>query len=155
MMTHPLPVAAKLPIRTLVARKLPIHTEHTHTGVYLSLKGVVYANNSVIPITEIGETSNTRLQCITDKMPCCGKPNKFGEWLLPGGANVPIKASGKPFYRNRGNYGKINLNLRNVTTDNVMIRTGLFCCVVPDANGDMQTVCANICELEVDFVQQL
>ena len=115
---------------------------------------MVYANNSVIPITEIGETSNTRLQCITDKMPCCGKPNKFGEWLFPGGKNVPIKALGTTFYRNRGNDGTVNLNQRNVTTDNVMIPTGLFCCVVPDANDDMQTVCANICELEVNLVQQ-
>ena len=89
-------------------------------------------------------------------MPCCGKPNKFGEWWFPGGATtVPIKARGEPFYRNRGNDGTVNLNQRNVTTDNVMIQPGLFCCVVPDANGDMQTVCANICELEVDFVQQL
>ena len=86
-------------------------------------------------------------------MPCCGKPNKFGEWWFPGGTTiVPIKARDKPFYRNRGNDGTVNLNLRNVTTDNVTIPTGLFCCVVPDANGDMQMVCANIGKLELDLV---
>ena len=30
MMTHPLPIAGKLPIKTLVARQLPTHT-YTHT----------------------------------------------------------------------------------------------------------------------------
>ena len=30
MMTYPLPIAGKLPIKTLVARQLPTHT-HTHT----------------------------------------------------------------------------------------------------------------------------
>ena len=46
-------------------------------GVYLSLKGSVYANNSVIIITEIGAESdpdtatNEALQCITDRRPCC------------------------------------------------------------------------------------
>ena len=31
MMTHPLPIASKLPIKTLVARQLPTNT-HTHTA---------------------------------------------------------------------------------------------------------------------------
>ena len=68
-----------------------VHQLHTHhrAGVYLSLKGVVYANNSVIPITEIGETddtSNNGLQCITDKRPCCQTQlDRFGEWYYPDG----------------------------------------------------------------------
>ena len=129
------------------------HT-HTHTGVYLSLKGVIYTNNSFIPITEIGETntiSNSGLQCITDKRLCCRKPNKVGQWLFPDGENVPILANSETFYRNRGSGGRVNLNRRNA---NVTMPTGLFCCVVPDVNDDMQTVCANIRELEVNLVQQ-
>ena len=66
---------------------------HTHTGVHLLLRGTVYANNSIISITDIGEansTSNTGLQCITDRRPCCATaPNRSGEWRFPNGTAVP------------------------------------------------------------------
>ena len=116
-------------------------------GVYLSLRGVVYANNSAIHITEIGETytmSNTGLQCITDRMPCCGtQPNRFGDWFFPDRiATVPgPQQSPITFYRTRGDDGTVNLNRLNT---NVLIPTGLFCCEVPDAAGDTQPLCANI-----------
>ena len=121
------------------------------TGVYLSLKGVVYANNSVIQITEIGETNpdsdlNDGLQCITDRMPCCRITFRTGEWymytpertMVPG----PYYASGVSFYRNRGyEDGTVNLN-RNSSV--MMPLTGLFCCEVPNAAGDVQPLCVNI-----------
>ena len=119
-----------------------------HTGVYLSLKGVVYANNSAIQITEIGETDpdtnlNDGLQCITDRMPCCRFAVRAGEWymytpersILPGPS--PDVTS---FYRNRGHDdGTVNLN-----RPGGMSPTGLFCCEVPNAAGDTQPLCANI-----------
>ena len=118
-------------------------------GVYLSLRGVVYANNSAIQITEIGETytmSNTALQCITDRMPCCASfEGRAGEWYFPNGTRVPVLGEGADmataFYRNRGNDGTVNLNRLNT---NVMMPTGLFCCVIPDAAGDTQPLYANI-----------
>ena len=114
-------------------------------GVYLSLRGVVYANNSAIQITEIGETNsmfNTGLQCITDRRPCCASPEgRAGEWFFPNGTHVPLQYSATSFYRNRGNDGTVNLNRLNT---NVMIPTGLFCCEVPDVAGDTQPLCANI-----------
>ena len=115
-------------------------------GVYLSLRGVVYANNSAIQITEIGETnttSNTGLQCITDKMPCClTEPDRFGEWFFPDRVTtVPAQGGATTFYRNRGDDGTVNLNRLDA---NVFMPTGLFCCVVPDAAGDTQHLCANI-----------
>jgi hypothetical protein len=117
-------------------------------GVYLSLKGMIYANNSAIQITEIGEIDpdndqNDGLQCITDRMPCCATPNKQGDWLFPGGVITvpgPVQ-SPTTFYRTRGDDGTVNLNRLNT---NVMMPTGLFCCEVPDAVGDTQSVCANI-----------
>ena len=124
-----------------------------HTGVYLSLNRMFYANNSVIPITEIGETnttSNTGLQCITDRRPCCSThPNRRGEWFFPDGMTVP-GPPGNPttFYRNRGDDGTVNLNRLNT---NVMMPTGLFCCAVSDALDDMQRVCATISELETNM----
>ena len=123
------------------------------TGVYLSLNGAVYVNNSVILITEIGETNtmpsqNDGLQCITDRRPCC-KGQRIGEWYFPNGTKVPIQGSGansaEAFYRNRGlNDGTVYLN--RVSTD-IMSPTGLFCCVVPDANNVSQSLCANIGKL--------
>ena len=118
------------------------------TGVYLSLKGVVYSNNSVILITEIEQTnatSNNGIQCITDRRPCCATlPNRFGEWFFPNGSNVPsIVNNPTSFYRNRGDDGKVNLN--HVNSD-VMMPTGRFCCVVPDATSTDVTVCADIGE---------
>ena len=126
-----------------------VHT-HTHSGVYLSLRETVYDSNDDISITDIGTTSNTGLQCITDRMPCCGtQPNRFGEWLFPSGTTVPGPL-GNPtsFSRTRGDDGTVNLNRLNA---NIFTPTGLFCCVVPDALNVMQRVCANIGEL-VEFV---
>ena len=113
-----------------------------HTGVYLSPRRSVYANNSLIYITEIG-ADNTGLQCITDGMPCCAE-KRTGEWYFPDGTPVPRQSDATTFYRNRGDNGTVNLN--RVYTD-VMMPTGLFCCVVPDANDVMQRLCATISEL--------
>ena len=113
------------------------------TGVYLSFKGVAYANNSVIQITKIGAiTLNDGLQCITDKMPCCETPpNRLGEWYFPDGSRVPVQGSATSFYRNRGDSGTVGLNRIN---NNIVMPTGRFCCKVPDATIALQTVCATI-----------
>jgi hypothetical protein len=93
-------------------------THTCHTGVYLSLRGAVYANNSAIPIAEIGQTNSTSntghgLHCITDRMPCCAAlAIRTGEWLFPNGVTIvpgPLQ-SPTTFYRNRGDDGTVNLN---------------------------------------------
>ena len=96
--------------------------------------------------------SNTGLQCITDRRPCCStQPNRQGDWLFPDGTTVPGTAQNPTtFYRNRGDDGTVNLNRLSA---NVMTPTGLFCCVIPDSVGDMQRLCANIGELGMNFVQ--
>ena len=109
---------------------------------------MVYANNSVIHITEIGETNpdtglNNGLQCITDRVPCCRSlAVRAGQWYMytPERTMVPGPSTMK-FYRNRGyDDGTVNLNRPN----GVMMPTGLFCCEVPNAAGDIQPLCANI-----------
>ena len=105
-----------------------------------------YTNNSVVPITEIEQTnatSNNELQCITDRRPCCATPpNRHGEWFFPdNGGVVPNQGGATTFYRNRGDDGTVNLNRLN---SDVMMPTGRFCCVVPDATGVDQTLCVNI-----------
>ena len=120
----------------------------------MCIRDRLYANNSVISITEIGQTdismsasqnSNNGLQCITDRMPCCRfGPNTAGEWFFPDGTMVPIRVLGTAttFYRNRGSDdGTVNLNRINTI---VMSPTGLFCCVVPDAIDIDQTVCITL-----------
>ena len=146
MITHTPPLAGYLLIKTLVTRQQPTTYDVMYicAGVYLSLKGVVYPNNSVILITEIGKTSDTPnngLQCITDRSPCCTSP-RAGEWFFPDdGGMVPIEGMATTFYRNRGNDGEVNLNRLN---NDVMMPTGTFCCVVRDTNDANQRVCANI-----------
>ena len=103
------------------------------------------ANNSAIFISDIGNTEN-RLQCITDRMPCCITPDRVGEWYFPGGGMVqPIASTPTPttFFRDRGDDGTVNLN--RVSND-VVMPTGQYCCEVLDATGVNRTACAIICE---------
>ena len=105
---------------------------------------MIFANNSLIHITEIGETTDS-VQCVTDRRPCCAAiEGRAGEWYFPDGTRVPVIGSGATmattFYRNRGDDGTVNLNRLN----NVIMPTGLFCCEVPDTAGADQTLCAEI-----------
>lgn len=116
-------------------------------GVYLSLKGVVYANNSVIVITEIGESDhdtavNGALQCVTDRRPCCFTgPYRVGEWFFPNRSIVSVRSFLSSFYRSRSDDGVINLNRVNA---NITSPVGQFCCQVPDSANVLQTLCAII-----------
>ena len=56
---------------------------------------------------------------------------------------VPNQGSATTFYRNRGDDGTVNLNRLN---SDVMMPTGMFCCVVPDATGVNMSTCAIISE---------
>ena len=70
-------------------------------GVYLSLRSTVYANNSVIFLSMIGEKFDRNgqqwvhlsppnsLQCITDRIPCCIRMWRAGEWFFPNTSQVP------------------------------------------------------------------
>ena len=97
-------------------------------------------------INEVGETDpttslNKGLQCITDRIPCCRDDN-IGEWHFPNGTAVPLRSSATTFYRNRGfDDGTVNLNRLN---DDILMPTGRFCCVVPDATDTNMTVCTII-----------
>lgn len=128
-------------------------------GVYLLFKGVVYGNNSVLSISDIGETDtdinnpqpifNDALQCVSDRMPCCRFGGyKSGDWYFPNMSQVPHSSahSIQNIYRNRGprvNDGTVNLNRLN--TD-IISPTGLFCCRVSDTTNTTVTMCANIGE---------
>ena len=120
--------------------------------MYLSLNGVTYRNNSIISISDIGMTDsdqNKGLQCITDRNPCCkiGIGKNLGEWMFPNDSVVPIMNNAESFYRNRGEGdGTVNLNRNN---SSIMSPTGLFCCKVPDANDENQTLCTYIGKIDI------
>ena len=130
---------------------------NTQTGVYLSLKGTIYANNSVITITGIGTDSDNpsgaALQCITDLRPCCRQEGThlaqqmlMGEWYFPDKTQVPgSEVPSSSLFRSRGlNDGRVNLFR---THDEVLSPVGLFCCEIPDATGVNRTLCADLSEL--------
>ena len=114
-------------------------------GVYVTHNSNVLANDSVVMISEIGRADNNRLQCVTDRMPCCTNP--VGEWFFPGDVGiVPRMDMADTFFRNRGDDGTVNLNRLN---SNAMMPTGQYCCVVPDATGVMQWACVVICKFDM------
>ena len=113
-------------------------------GVYIQFKGSRLSNNSDINITDIG-VGDASVHCVTDKSDCCrrgdgGAPRGLGEWYFPNnGSAVGIggdDGQGGSFYRDRGE-GVVHLHRRH----NVMMPTGPFCCVVPDASGMDQRMC--------------
>ena len=117
--------------------------------MYLTLKRIVYANNSIIQNTNIGVTDphsshNEGFQCVTDRKPCCG--SQIGEWYFPNGTTVPRQHSAAPFYRNEGDDGAVNLN--RIGSDTVS-PSGVFCCEIPDAIDTLQRMCAIISKLNI------
>ena len=109
--------------------------------MYLSLKGVVYDNNSFVTITEIGEGGDS-IKCISDRMCCCHSP-RFGEWYFPNGSAVPIPFDATSFYSLQSD-GFVDLNRLN---SNITRPVGQFCCVLPDATDVYQTLCINLSKL--------
>ena len=106
-------------------------------GVYIQFNGERLSNNSVVLITDIGE-SNASVLCVTNKTDCCRYDDggAVGEWYFPDRTNVDIEGNGGSFYRNR-DQRVVRLHRRH----NAMMPTGPFCCEVPDANNMNQRLC--------------
>ena len=101
-------------------------------GVYFELNGNLYLNNSTVVLSEIGEGEKALL-CKTGKKDCCGAvPNRFGQFYVPGGGQVPISKQQQGFYRNRGDQS-VGLNRREGVTS----PTGTYRCEIPDADDEM------------------
>ena len=102
---------------------------------------MLYPNNSVVSLTDIGEGYNA-LHCLTNLTTCCrGRDGgSAGEWFLPGqtspvvGVNAP-NAGTESFTRSRGP-SAVLLNRRT----GVMGPTGLYTCQVPDGSGMERTL---------------
>ena len=95
-------------------------------------------------ITSIGDDASggDPLVCATQFTPCCGTPpNRYGEWYYPNGTSVPICITFYHFYRVRRDstvnlLGGALLNRRF----NALDPTGIFSCIIPDADGVEQTL---------------
>ena len=112
-----------------------------YTAVQLQLGDANIANNTVVPITDIGNarTSNgNALICSTTLTPCCVVyQHRFGEWYYPSGNPLGLEGSGDAIFRDRvdhdvslGIMGSVRLHRRN----NAMSPVGIYGCVIPDAN---------------------
>lgn len=76
---------------------------------------------------------------MTDKEGCCvDPPGRAGQWFFPNNERVETMghSSNGSFYRDR-DQGVVRLNRRYDAT----MPTGLFCCEIPDRNGEMQRLC--------------
>ena len=98
--------------------------------MYIEFNGVVYPNNSAIPLSQIGGDANG-VYCRTNNKPCCGDPGaKQGEFYYPNGTIVAIIKNGGDFYRDRG-YQFIRLNQR-ILASNSASGAGKYRCEIPD-----------------------
>ena len=102
----------------------------------------MYANNSIITVTDIGYGFDNSVKCITDKMPCCiSLPFRLGRWYFPDRTEVPPMGAATSFNRQRNDAGTVYLNRLN---SDITHPIGKFCCEVPDATNVHQTLCINI-----------
>ena len=87
---------------------------------------MLYPNNSVVFLTDIGEDYNS-LHCLTNLITCC--KTQMEQWILPNGS-VP-HGDGTDFYTRRGP-SAVLLNRRTGAVGS----TGLYTCQVPDGEGN-------------------
>ena len=114
-------------------------------GVWLSLGGLIYSNNSAIELRNLFETPDDNrhsLMCVTPKRPCCRTPpNRFGEWFYPNRSAVSIEGSGNSFYRDRGDDGTVRLHRRGIAS--LSAAMGQYCCEIPNANSITHSLCVH------------
>ena len=107
--------------------------------MYLQLNGVSYGNNSEVNIIDIGSDQHS-LQCVTNNTYCCERIEwRVGEWFFPNMSVVRRKGDGGSFYRDR-DQSVVRLHRRH----NVMMPNGSFCCEIPDANNEIQSICIEV-----------
>ena len=110
----------------------------TAVGFFLGKdEDVLYPNNSVVSLTDIGESYNA-LHCLTNLTTCCKgsdpmSMSRMGQWILSDGS-VP-SGDGTDFYIRRGP-SAVLLNRKTSAVG----PTGLFTCQVPDGSGMERTL---------------
>ena len=100
-------------------------------GVWFSLRGTTYQNNSLVTLENIGEDDNALL-CMTEYSTCCKQP-ALGNWFFPNGTRVPSNGNQGDFHRSRGHM-VVLLKRKRGGED------GVYCCEIPDAMDVIQTI---------------
>ena len=122
---------------------------------FVSFKPDIYPIGSkVFSLEDIGELPSTSsapyssselgnvLVCRTDRSPCCAtKRNRCGEGTH-NDMNISNRGKNEDYFRTRDNVQQIHLNLRAMYSGTR--RTGVFCCVLPDASSVTQMQCVEI-----------
>lgn len=106
----------------------------TPEEIYFEYRGQRLPNNSRMSLSQVGE-ANEAIVCKTEKLDCCGLPNRAGEFHYPNGQKVVPGRFGTGFYRNRGPQ-QIRLNRRN----GISSPTGTFRCEIPGPRGTLLNI---------------
>ena len=104
-------------------------------GVWFSLRGTTYQNNSLVTLENIGE-SDDALNCMTDQPACCRPPyisKATGNWYFPNGTRVLSSGTQWDYHRTRGQ-SVVRLHRKRGGVP------GIYSCVVPDATNVNQTI---------------
>ena len=111
----------------------------TVAGVWFSLRGTTYQNNSLVTVDDIGQ-DNDSLLCITDQPSCCQPSDTenvtwpaIGNWYFPNGTTVPDSGTQWDFHGTRGHM-MIRMQRRGNLED------GIYHCEIPDTMNVNQTI---------------
>ncbi len=105
-------------------------------SVFLSRQGITYtANNSNILVTRIGSTDDSALTCHTKSTACCTQGS--GEWLFPSGERIDENRNGFSLTRR---YQVVSLYRHG----DIQTPLGRYCCRIPNGQGSMASICANL-----------
>ena len=108
------------------------------TGVWFSLNGTTYQNNSCVALEDIGEGDDALL-CATNLTASDFTGTSLGSWFFPNGTRVPNMTVNNTFgeqwdfYRTRGEM-VVRLNRRQSGED------GIYRCEISDSMNVIQTI---------------
>ena len=106
----------------------------TLADVVFFLDGVLYPNNSVVILADIGE-GPAALYCLTNLTTCC-EDGSEGEWFLPEETQPVVAGDADSADFTSGRVpSAVLLNRR----DNVEGPTGIYTCRIPDGSGQVRT----------------
>ena len=117
--------------------------------VRLFLSSVFYtANRTQIDITSIGESDEQALICHTDSSVCCGAQDNSssgvvsGEWLFPNGTVIAPSQNGTETDQFFTSWDRRLVRLHR--RGNIVMPTGLYCCLVPTTSGEEVAICVEL-----------
>ena len=103
--------------------------------IAIFLDDKLYKNNSLVNISDIGNTNSEALLCLTNSIRCCPINGAHEEWYTPSGAPVGNSEVNADFHRSSGPSVVYLLRLNDATSP-----TGVFRCAIPDASGTSQSI---------------